>query len=236
MKKLVTLATTCLWLLAPQTALAQDETKTFSFAKDQVLDILYLTRHPDTGAALQDYFKSVGPIARKLNYAPHGGLGVSGKPQQGNLYPGVVAFGTWPGDFSDRDAAYGRLLEEAPDLHSRRMGIWSSFNMTQYELSEDITLTMDKAKHYVLTAYWLEDTAKLQDFQAELLGVVKGTAGNSKLVLTGGRSPFQYAYTPDLMLISEWDNVLDAARFADASKELNARGVKHVNQFPVAAP
>lgn len=236
MKKLFILATAYLWLLVPQTALAQDETKTFSFAKDQVLDILYLTRHPDSDAAIQDYFKNLIPVARKLNYTSHGGLGVSGKPQQGNLYPGVVAFGTWPGDFSDRDAAYKRLLEEAPDLHSRRMDIWSSFNMTQYELSEDITLTMDKAKHYVLTAYWLDDTAKLGDFQAALLDVVKGTTGTSKLVLTGGRSPFQYAYTPDLMVISEWDNVLDAARFTDASKELNARGVKHVNQFPVAAP
>lgn len=236
MKKLFTLAATCLWLLAPQGASAQDGVKTLNFAKNQVLDVLYLTRHPDSDAALQDYFKTLIPIARKLNYTGHGGLGVPGKPQQGNLYPSVVAFGTWPGDFSDRDAYYQQLLAEAPDLHSRRMDIWSSFNMTQYEVSEDISLTMDKAKHYVLTAYWLQDTSKLDDFQSDLMDIIKSTSGTSKLALTGGRSPFQYAYTPDLMVISEWDNVLDAAKFTNASKDLNARGVKHVNQFPVAAP
>lgn len=236
MKKLLTFAATCLWLLTPaHTVLAQD-TRTFTFDKGQVLDVLYLIRRPDTGAALQDYFKEIGPVARKLNYTPHGGLGVSGKPAQGNFMPDVVAFGTWPGDFSDRDAAYGRLLEEAPDLHSRRMDIWSSFNMTQYELGEDISLTMGKAKHYVLTAYWLEDAGNLDAFQAMLMETLSATSGTAKMVLTGGRSPFGYAFTPDLVVFSEWDNVLDAAKFTGASKALNSHGVVHVNQFPVAAP
>ncbi len=236
MKKLFTLAVTCLWLLAPQTLVAAEDTKTYTFTKGQVLDVLYLIRRPDTGAALQDYFKTAGPIARKLNYSPHGALRVAGKPQQGNFSPDVVAFGTWPGDFADRDSAYQQLLAELPDLQSRRMDIWSSFNMTQYEIPEDITLTMDKAKHYVLTAYWLEDADDLGAFQKTFLQMLNTTSGTSKLLLTGGRSPFGYAFTPDLMVVSEWDNVLDVAKFTDASKALNSRGVLHVNQFPVAAP
>lgn len=236
MKKLFTLAATFLWLLAPQSLVAAQDTKTYTFTKGQVLDVLYLIRRPDTGAALQDYFKTAGPIARKLNYAPHGALRVADKPQQGNFSPDVVAFGTWPGDFTDRDSAYQQLLAELPDLQSRRMDIWSSFNMTQYEIGTDINLTMDKAKHYVLTAYWLEDAEELVSFQKTFLETLSTTSGTSVMLLTGGRSPFGYAFTPDLVVIGEWDNLLDAARFTDMSKALNAFGVHHVNQFPVAAP
>ncbi|MBO6504889.1 MAG: hypothetical protein JJ850_05810 [Kordiimonadaceae bacterium] len=236
MKKLFTLAATCLWLLTPGTHVAAQDTKTFTFNKGQVLDVLYLIRRPDTGAALQEYFKTVGPVAQKLNYTPHGAVRVAGKPPQGNFAPDVVVFGTWPGDFEDRDRVYQQLLAEHPDLQSRRMDIWSSFNMTQYEVSKDITLSMDKAKHYVLTAYWLEDASDLSAFQKRFMETLSATSGTSKMLLTAGRSPFGYAFTPDLMVISEWDNVLDAARFTDASKELNAHGVAHVNQFPVAAP
>lgn len=236
MKKLLTLAATCVWLLAPTTTAAAQDTKTYSFEKGQVLDVLYLIRRPNTQAALQDYFKTAGPIARRLNYTPHGAVRVSGKPQQGNFSPDVVAFGTWPGDFSDRDDAYRQLLAELPDLQSRRMNIWSNFNMTQYEIEVDISLTMDKAKHYLLTAYWLENEDELEAFQAAFMATLSDTSGTGKMVLTSGRSPFGYAFTPDLMVISEWDNVLDVEKFTDASKALNARGVRHVNQFPVAAP
>lgn len=236
MKKLVTLAATCLWLLAPVPLLADDGVKTFTFAKGQVLDVLYLIRRPNTKEALQTYFKTLGPIARKLNYSPLGAVRVTGKPAQGNLYPDVVAFGSWPGDFADRDEAYRNLLLEAPDLQGRRMDIWSSFNMTQYEVREDIVLTMDKAKHYVWTAYWFDDAADQDAFEAAFMDTLKATSGRSKMLLTGGRSPFGYEFEPHLVVVAEWDNILDAAKFTDASKALNTRGVRHVTQFPVAAP
>lgn len=236
MKKLFTLTATFLWLLGPNAATAADDIKTYTFTKGQVLDVLYLVRRPDTGAALQDYFKTAGPIARKLSYTPHGAVRVAGKPSQGNFSPDVVAFGTWPGNFTDRDSAYQQLLSELPDLQSRRMDIWSNFNMTQYEIAEDINLTMDKAKHYVLTAYWLKDSSDINAFQKMFLKTLNASSGTSKMILVGGRSPFGYAFTPDLVVVSEWDNVLDAARFTDASKALNTSDVLHVNQFPVAAP
>lgn len=236
MKKLFALAAACLWFLAPATLTAEDGTTTFTFAKGQVIDFLYLTRRPNTDEALQSYFKTLGPIARKLNYAPLGAVRVVGKPPQGNFYPDVVAFGAWPGDFADRDEAYRNLLLEAPDLQGRRMDIWSSFNMTQYEVREDIVLTMDKAKHYVWTAYWLEDAGELATFQNAFMDTLKATSGTSKMLLTGGRSPFGYEFAPHLVVVAEWANILDAAIFTDASKALNVRGVRHVNQFPVAAP
>ncbi len=236
MRKFFTLIIACFCFLVPTAMVSGQDIKTYTFDKGQVLDVLYLTRRPDTGAALQDYFKTAGPIARKLKYTPHGAIRVASKPSQGNLYPDVVAFGTWPGGFADRDSAYRRLLTELPDLQSRRMDIWSSFNMTQYELNEDVVLTMDKAKHYMLTAYWLEDASTLDAFEASFIEALQATSGTSKMLLTGGRSPFGYAFTPDLVVISEWDNILDQAKFVDASKRLNTLGVSHVNQFPVAAP
>jgi len=236
MNKLFTLAATCLWLLAPAPLLADEGEKTFTFAKGQVLDVLYLTRRPNTDEALQTYFKTLGPIARKLKYTPLGAVRVAGKPSQGNLYPNVVAFGSWPGDFADRDEAYRNLLLEEPDLQGRRMDIWSSFNMTQYEVREDIILTMDKAKHYVWTAYWLKDAGDLRAFQKAFMDTLEATSGRSKMVLAGGRSPFGYEFEPHLVVVAEWDSILDAAKFTDASKALNARGVRHVTQFPVVAP
>ena len=199
--------------------------------------MLYLTRRPDTGAALQDYFKTAGPIARKLKYTPqwsYHAWQVNRHRETYTLMWLLLALGQEGSQIvTVPTGVYSLNYQTCKD---RRMDIWSSFNMTQYELNEDVVLTMDKAKHYMLTAYWLEDASTLDAFEASFIEALQATSGTSKMLLTGGRSPFGYAFTPDLVVISEWDNILDQAKFVDASKRLNTLGVSHVNQFPVAAP
>ncbi|MEX0300042.1 MAG: hypothetical protein AB3N28_13300 [Kordiimonas sp.] len=205
----------------------------FKFEKGRVLDILYLIRKDNPREAYQRYFKEVGPFAIELGYKPLSGLSVVGKPTTGNIYPDVVAFGTWPGDFEDRASHLKTLMKQVPDLHSRRMDLWSSFNMSWYELTEDITLTIDSEKYYVLSAYWQENEAAFKRFVKAYKSAAASAGGEVVLELTDGQSPFSYMHKPELVLISEWESEQVFKEFHARNAELNHKALKHATEFPI---
>lgn len=217
-------------------SVAQAEETLYTYNKGQVIDFLFLTRRPNSDDALQQYFKAVIPTATELGYKPQKSFAVAGKPTQGNIYPDFIAVGAWPGDFEDRHDFHVRLRELVPGTHSRRMDIWSALYMTNYELREDISFTLDSDKHYVLTAYWQEDAAKFKAFTSSFLKETEKAGGTVTLSLTDGRSPLGYAYDPDLMVISEWEDEAAFDAFLEVNKAMDHDGVRHVNQFPVRAP
>lgn len=210
--------------------------KEYSFKKGQVIDFLYLIRRPNSDAALQAYFKAAIPIARELGYKPLSSFVVSGKPTQGNLYPENIAVGAWPGDFSDRQKALTKLMAAVPDLHAQRMDIWSSFNMSLYEITESLNFTLFSDKYYVLTAYWQKDARAFGDFKREFVNHTEQMGGTIKLVLEDGRSPFGYEHNPDYLMVSEWQDKAAFDRFLKVNLAMDHAGVKQVNQFPVRAP
>lgn len=205
----------------------------YKFEKGRVLDILYLIRKDNPREAYQRYFNEVGPFAIELGYKPLGGLNVVGKPTIGNIYPDVVAFGSWPGDFEDRANHLKTLMKQVPDLHSRRMDLWSSFNMSWYEVKKDITLTVDSEKYYVLSAYWQESEASFKRFVKAQKRAAASAGGEIVLDLTDGQSPFSYMHKPDLVLISEWDSEQAFRAFQVKNTELDHKALKHATEFPI---
>lgn len=205
----------------------------YKFEKGRVLDVLYLIRKDNPREVFQRYFKEVGPYALELGYKPLDGINVVGKPTTGNIYPDVVAFGSWPGGFKERAAHLKKLMKQVPDLHSRRMDLWPLFNMTWYEMKEDVTLTLDSEKYYVLTAYWQENKSAFQGFEGMHKSALAKAGAKVVLELTDGQSPYSYMHNPELMLISEWENEAAFKAFHAKNSATNRRAVKHVIEFPV---
>lgn len=211
---------------------AQPKVKNITLKKGQILDILMLNNHPDGGAALKDYFKVVFPYAVKNGYQPLPGLAVTAVPTQGNYYPEVMGFATWK-NLDSRKKAMEEIEANVLDFHERRRTIWSSFNMTYYEVKEDKTLIIAPNKFYVTTAYWKSDAKAFKKFKKEWIKSAKQAGGQLKLTLTEGSSPFGYYYNPDYLVLTEWENKAAFEAFYKENLVLNHDSVKHVNQFIV---
>ncbi|WP_262694183.1 hypothetical protein [Kordiimonas aquimaris] len=215
---------------------AQEGEKTYNLKEGQVIDFLFLTRRQNSGEALNDYARQAISVARALDYKSLSGFDITRKPTQGNYYPEVLIFGGWPGDFQDRADALTALKEAVPDLNERRLDIWSRFDMTNYQLTEDKSFTVSYDKIQVLTAYWQKDAGLFAKFKREFLEKTKETGGIVKLELTDPRSPFGYDYTPEYTIITEWDNQAGFDAFLAKNLAMNHAGVKHVNQFYLTPP
>jgi len=223
-------------ILSPSDTNAQDTKVTYTFEKGHVIDFLMLTRKADSGPALQDYFKTVFPAAQALKFKNIGGLSIPRKPIEGNIHPEVLALGTWPGDFDDREAVLERLLKAVPDLRSRRLDIWSSFYMSNYEIDETISFDLYHDKIQVLTSYWSNNTTGFDNFKSAYLKKINQYGGDIKLNLKDPRSPFGYDYTPDFTTLTEWDSQEAFVAFLDASNLMNRDSIKQVHQFYLTPP
>lgn len=210
--------------------------KTYTLEAGQVIDFLFLTRRPNSEEALKAYARDAIAEARALDYKGLGGFSLTRRPTQGNYFPESLIMGAWPGDFKDRADALDSLLEAVPDLYQRRLDIWSRFDMTNYELKEDKSFTVDTDKIQILTAYWLKDEEGFERFKAKFLSTAWSTGADIKLELTDGRSPFGYEYVPHYTVLAEWDTQAEFDRFLEANLAMDHSSVRHVNQFYLTPP
>jgi len=133
-----------LCLFTTATLTGQDKPKTITLKKGQAFDIILLNNDPKAKDALQDYFKRAYPLAQADGYVPGSGFGIIGTPTMGNYRPEVLATGTWP-SIAARVEALKKLETGMSDFHEMRRKVWPSFNMTYYEVKEDISFTTDPA-------------------------------------------------------------------------------------------
>jgi len=212
------------------TGYSQD--KVYNLKKGQAFDILLLTQNPEAKESLGRYFKEVIPIGQEYGYTPQKSLKTDRPPVQGNYWPGVIVVGLWT-DYSKRVAFVDDIITRIPDFHERRREIWPTFNLTYWEVKEDMTVTVKADKFNVMTAYWSEDDQKFEKFTNLWKKNVEKQGGEIILDLQKGTSPFGYHYNPDFLTISEWEN--EAAFKAHLEKTLSSdhTGVQHVNQFVI---
>lgn len=209
---------------------AQSEASTFSYKKGQVLDIILLNTKADVNEERDNYFKTAFPIATKYGYTGQGGLALTKSPSQGNYHPEVIVFGVW-NSLKERKDFLSNIEDEMPDFHAARRNIWSSFNLTYWEMKSDLTFTVQKAKYNVATVYWQNDEASFKRFKDTWVKQSKRAGGKEILALTDGDSPFGYYYNPDYIVITQWDSKSDFDKFYKENLKMNHDGVKHVNQF-----
>ena len=219
-------------VLLMSTTLTAQSKLTYNFKKGTVLDILLGNTKPESKDKQQLYFKEIFPVAKELGYNSAPALGIPESPTMGNYHPQFLAFGLWE-SFKARNYAMETIEQKVPDIYQRRKEIWSTFNMTSYELDQDINMELSENKTYVVTAYWLENSNQIEEFKNNFSKTVSSQNGKVILELMGGRSPVGYYYNPDYFTITEWDNSSEFQNFAKSSKGKAFKGIKNINQFKV---
>jgi heme-degrading monooxygenase HmoA len=223
-------------ILTPR-ILAQDNTSVkFTFPKGHVIDFLLLKRKANSDPALNEYARAAIAEARALGYKGLGGFNIPRNPIQSNIHPETLIFGSWPGNFADRQQALKDLLAAVPTLYAKRLDVWSAFFMTNYEITEDITFEVDRDKIQVLTSYWQNDTDKFAAFKNAFLKKVNHYGGSVKLNLGNPQSPYGYTYTPDFTTLTEWNTQEEFDAFLESSRLMDISGVKQINQFYLEPP
>jgi len=218
-------------LFASMTVKAESASKQVKIDKGQVIDFLFLNRKADGHKYRKQYFSEVGKPARAMGYTPITSFRIKRNPIRGNYHPDALAIAGWKGDYQDRMGYLAQLMKKIPDLHARRFDIWSTFMMTHYYISEDMQLTFDPNKIYVLSAYWQRDKQSFDDFRTQHMAKIQQAGGQLKMRFGQGKSPFGYTYDPDLTLVTEWQNQDTFDEFHQQNLEINQTAVKQVNEF-----
>lgn len=230
MKNVKTTTLALLFIISILTAEAQTNIKKYDIKKGQVFDIIFLTKKPGTDAALQDYFKRVFPLAEKYGYHTLPGFTIKDNPTQGNYHPQNMILGYWT-SLKGRVEGMKKIEKEVPDFHEMRRDIWSNFDMTYYDLKEDLPFELDKDKLNVVNTYWYESVESFRSFNNEWLKQVKKAGGKVSLELKNGESPFGYYHKPDYVVITSWDSQAAFDKFYAQNIKMDHSTVKHVNQF-----
>ncbi len=209
---------------------AQSEVKSYSIKKGQAFDILLFNTNAEAKETLDRYFKSAIPVAMKNGYMPQKGFKVEQPPLQGNYWPQTVIIGLWE-DFDKREQFVVDITKEVPDFHEMRREIWTTFNLTYWEVRQDYSFDVDGAKFNVVTAYWGSDDLAFPKFRKAWLKQVEKSGGNKLIGFFKGTSPFGYEYNPDHLTITEWESKEAFDKFNEKVQAMNHEGVKHINQF-----
>ncbi|MTI21512.1 hypothetical protein E1176_10825 [Fulvivirga sp. RKSG066] len=207
-------------------AYGQNKIDTITLAQGEVMDILLIEQKQHAEEALKSYFETVIPIGRRMNYRPLPGFKIVDHTK-GNLCPTYLILAKWD-NLQSRQGFLNNITDEVPDFHERRREIWSYFGTRYYEMGEDHTLTIDRSKFHIATAYWLDDDSNVfQDWEQK----VRKMGGELLITLTGGTSPLGYRYDPNYFVITAWKNEASFAAFQKEIAQLAPHGVQHVNEF-----
>ena len=210
----------------------QDKAKSIKLKKGQAFDIILLTNNPEAKDEMQDYFKRAYTIAQANGYVPGSGFGITDTPTMGNYHPEVLATGSWP-SIAARVEALEKLETGMSDFHEMRRKVWPSFNMTYYEVKEDISFTTDPTKYYVATMFWAEQKGKFAKFTKAWEAACQRAGAKQMITLTEGASPFGYYFNPGYLAITEWASEAAFRAAQTVESRLDYAGVRHLNQFPI---
>lgn len=219
-----------LTLFTAFTFLVNAQVKTISLKKGEALDLLLLNTNADAKAELDEYFTKAVPVAQKWGYRPQYSCRIGEPPTQGNYWPSTFILAKWE-DYDKRIAFTKAILEEYPQFHERRREIWTTFNLTYWQIEEDKEVTIDPEKFYIATSYWGKESNDFKQFESQWSSAVTKNGGNIVLSLKDGASPFGYDYNPDLFTLIEWKDKADFEQFYQDHQNMDHQGVRHVNQF-----
>jgi len=216
-------------LLFCQILLGQSPPQVINLQKGEVLDILLLSQHPDTEEALQSYFQTAFPVAKRMSYQPQPGFKIQ-SCAQGNHQPSLLILGKWE-NLEKREAFLTEILKEVPDFHERRREIWSYFGLRYFEIQADLTIEINREAYHAATAHWLTDATNPSNYLQEWLQTVKEMGGEVMCKLTNGKSPFGYQYAPDYFLLTSWENEAAFLAFQQSIQQLPMDNIQHINEF-----
>lgn len=209
--------------------MANAQSKTLTFKKGEVLDILLFTGKPDFSKLFPRYKETAFTFAMKSGYQPQPILSIS-EITQGGIQPGSFVFGKWT-NLESRKKFLNEITTVVPDFHEQRRALWSSFYLAYYEMKEDTSFDINPEKILVATAYWKDDTSEFKNYKKEWLKTAKNKGGKVLLELTDAKSSVGYMYTPDYMVLTEWNDKASFDSFVVENIKMGEKGIQNVNQF-----
>ena len=186
-------------------SVGEAKTSNLTLKKNHVADFLFLTDREDGKPHKKQYFADIAPPAIEMGYQNTTAFLIKRHPISGHYFPRVLAVASWPGDWQQRQALFAQLLEKRPDIQSRRFDIWSTFNMVNYEIEEDIDIEFDPNKIYVFGAYWKKNDDTFDGIKNEMLSNIKQAGGKVNFKVGAAHTLFGYVDAPDFSIITEWE-------------------------------
>lgn len=207
-----------------------EEVLSYSLKKGQVFDIIFLSTKDSTEALQKKYFSTAFPVAGKAGYNPLKGFGIKQKPLQGNYHPSAMIFGAWP-SIEVREKFLVDIVKEVPDFHSMRKEIWSNFDLTYWEIQEDISFDVDRSKFNVVTSFWKKEGASIKSYKNEWLKKSAKEGATKLIQLENGTSPFGYHYNPDFLVMTTWEDKESYDAFMKKVSELDQSAIKLIHEL-----
>lgn len=208
---------------------AQDNVKTYTFKKGEVLDILLLSTVPDSKELFDRYKQTAFPVAFKYSYKSLPGFKIA-KRIMGSQSPSSMILGKWDNK-EKREGFINNISKEVPDFHQQRLDLFKHFDLTYYVMPKDITFSLQKERIKVVTALWQKDKSDFSAFIAKWQEAILKTGGEIIAQLREGVSPVGYYYNPDLLVIVEWENEQDFQKFVKLYPLESYVSLKNVDQF-----
>lgn len=205
------------------------QSRTLTFKKGEVLDILLFTGKPDFSKLFPRYKETAFTFALKTGYQPQPILTIT-ETTLGGIQPGSFVFGKWT-NLASRKKFLNEITTKVPDFHEQRRAMWSSFYLAFYEMDKDVSFDINPEKVIVATAYWKDDSGSFMNFKKEWLNKVQSNGGNVVLELNDAMSSVGYMYKPDYMVLTTWNDRAAFDAFANASMKMGEKGIENVNQF-----
>ncbi len=163
-----------------------------------------MTDRDDGKPLKKQYFTDISPPAVELGFENTTAFRITRHPISGHYFPRVLAIASWPGDWQQRQAHFEQLQRVRPNIAARRFDIWSTFNMLNFEITQDVDVAFNPDKVYVFGAYWRGESTSSPAFTAMVNNISKA-GGNVVFKHDTTYSMFGYASVPDFAMITEWD-------------------------------
>lgn len=203
--------------------------KSFSFKKGQVMDVMLITTAPNSKVAYEKYKKTAFPVAFEYSYQPQQGFNIT-KLTLGSHLPANLIFGKWESK-AKREGFLSNIFKKVPDFHEQRRALFPYFDLTYYEIPQDINFSINREKYNVVTSFWKEDSKPFLKFMNQWKKEITTAGGKIILQLNDGTSPTGYNYNPDLFYIVQWNDQLAFDTFAKQHPLSSYEDLKNVHQF-----
>lgn len=180
---------------------AQYSQETFTVDKDEALDVFFLRGLPEVNrdSLFANYREKLGSVAKRYSYQLLQFYKVN-STLQGGAQPTLMLIAKWD-NLPIRLQFVDDIVQKEPRFHEMRRELYSRFDLTTYEMEDDIQYNIKADRYNVATAIWHHcDEAFANNWQHDAVEY----GARIVLDLENGISPVGYAYNPDLFILSDW--------------------------------
>lgn len=203
----------------------------YSFRKGEVMDVMLLSTAPDSKDLYEKYKTTAFPVAFEYGYQPQVGFRIS-KLTLGNHSPQSIIFGKWKTK-QKRESFLSDIVSKVPDFHFQRRALFPYFDLTYYEMSQDINFEINRKKYNVATSFWKGSSGNFANFFKEWKKKVAKLGGKIVIELQDGNSPVGYYYNPEVFCIVEWSDKSKFEAFENKNPLSSYGSLKNIHQFVI---